>query len=65
MAKHYIGVNLGAGLSRAPTTGTSTGNTDVELVITDAVTGVAGSKVAVLKAIDALKAYIQTSNAPV
>lgn len=63
MAKHYVGINLGTGLTRQPTLGTSSGNTDVEVVITDGITGM--NKVEIHKALIAIAGYIVTSNAPV
>lgn len=63
MAKHYYGVNLGAAPTDAgTTTGTSTGNTDVEIVITDSVSGM--SKMKVLEAVEKLMMYIERASAP-
>ena len=63
MAKHYYGVNIGAAPTDAGTTvGTSTGNKDVELVITDSVTGM--SKTKVVEAVKKLMMYIIRDDAP-
>lgn len=63
MADHFYGVNMGAGLDRGNvSTGTSTTSKKVELRIEDGVTG--NNKLEVLKAIDALRAYIVKDNAP-
>lgn len=65
MANHYYGVNLGAGFDPANvSTGTSTTSKSVELVIVDATTGIAGDKMQVLRAIDAIKEKIIQGNAP-
>lgn len=63
MADHFYGVDLGDAFgSGGVTTGTSTGSTDVELRVTDGVTG--NNKVEVLKAIEKIKAQIATGDAP-
>lgn len=62
MAKHYYGVNLGAGTPSDVTVSTSTNNSSVELVITD---GVPYSKTDVVKMIEVLEDYIVTHDAPV
>ena len=63
MAKHYYGVNLGDAPSDAgTTTDTSTTDKDVELVITDSVTGM--SKMKVAEAVEKLMMYIERNSAP-
>jgi len=62
MAAHYYGVNLGDEMPSEVTVGTSTTSKTVELVITDAVAGT--TKLAVIKAIDTLKAYLTRDSAP-
>lgn len=63
MANHYYGVNRGAGIDpNNVTVGTSTGSKDVELVVLDGVSG--QNKTDVLKALDAIRAKLVTSDAP-
>lgn len=61
MADHFYGVNVGDSLG-AVVKGTATGATNVELRITDAVTGM--SKVEALRLIEVIESYIETDNAP-
>jgi len=63
MAKHYYGINIGGGLDpSAVSTGTSTTNKDVEVVITDSVSGM--SKAEVMKLLETLESKIMEGNAP-
>lgn len=62
MADHFYGVNLGDEMPAEVSVGTSTTSKTFELRITDAVTGT--NKLAVLKALDTLKAYLVRDNAP-
>lgn len=63
MAKHYYGASIGAGFETSNvSTGTSTTSKDVEIVITDAVTGM--SKTEVVKLVEVIVAYILKNNAP-
>lgn len=62
MADHFYGVNLGDEMPAEVSTGTSTTSKKIELRIEDGVTGV--NKLAVIKAIDTLKAYLVRDNAP-
>lgn len=63
MADHFYGVDLGAEFGAGGvSTGTSTTSKKIELRIEDSVTG--NDKTEVLKAIEKIKAHIQTDNAP-
>ena len=62
MADHFYGINVGGGVTGSVTTGTVTTAKNIELRITDGVSG--NSKTEVLKAIEALEYFIATSNAP-
>lgn len=62
MADHFYGVNLGDEMPAEVTVGTSTTSKTFELRITDGVTGT--SKLAVIKALDTLKAYLVRDSAP-
>jgi hypothetical protein len=62
LADHFYGVNLGDEMPAEVSVGTSTTSKTFELRITDGVTGT--SKTEVIKALDTLKAYIATHDAP-
>lgn len=62
MADHFYGIDVPGAALGGVSTGTSTTSKKVELRIEDGVTG--NSKVEVLKALAAIKAKIETSDAP-
>lgn len=63
MADHFFGANIGAGADPSGvSTGTSTTSKKVELRVEDGVSG--NNKLEVLKAIEAIKAKISSSDAP-
>lgn len=63
MADHFYGINLGGGFDPSGVTvGTSTGSKNVEVRITDGVTGI--NKTEVLKALEAIEARIEKNDAP-
>lgn len=67
MANHYYGVTvpeigIGGATTITVTKGTSTTSANVELVVLDGVTG--NNKVEILKALQALEAFITTDDAP-
>ena len=63
MADHYFGVNMGGGADPSVVAeGTSTTSKNVELRVTDGVTG--NNKVEVLKALETIKNRIIKDNAP-
>lgn len=64
MADTFYGVSLGAKTAVDVTVGASTGSTVIELRVTDATTGLTGNRVELLKALDAIKQYIDKSDAP-
>lgn len=62
MADHYYGIDVPGARIGDVTKATSTNSTKVELRVTDSVTG--NSKEEVLKAIEAIKDFITTDDAP-
>lgn len=63
MADHFYGINLGGGLDPSGVTfGTVTASKNVELRVTDGVTGI--NKTEVLKALEAIKARVEKNDAP-
>lgn len=62
MANHYYGIDLGGALAGTVSTGTVTTGKTVELTVVDGVTG--RSKTELVIALDAIKARIQTGDAP-
>jgi hypothetical protein len=67
MADHFYSVTLpasGAIGTNTVTKGTVTAAGNFELRVTDAVTGLTGNKVELLKGLEAIKAFIETDSAP-
>jgi len=64
MADTFYGVSLGAKTAADVTVGATTGSTVIELRVTDATTGLTGNRVELLKALDAIKQYIDKADAP-
>jgi hypothetical protein len=62
MANKYYGANVGAGMAGDVTTGTSTTSKDVELNVNTSATGL--DKVAILKAVDAIRDRIVQDTFP-
>jgi hypothetical protein len=62
MADHFYGVNLGDEMAAEVSTGTSTTSKTFEFRITDGVTGT--TKLAAVKALKSILAYIERNGAP-
>lgn len=60
MADHYYGVSPGGGQIGSVSTGTSTTSKNVELRVADGT----ADKTSLLLAIDAIRAYVVSGNAP-
>lgn len=64
MADTFYGVSLGAKGPADVTVGAATAGTDVELRVTNAVTGLTGNKTELLKALKAIEQSIIERDAP-